>query len=145
MATGVHHRVDLDAQKRISLGKLLRKSKSSATSWNASVQADGTIVLRPLWEVPHEAITQLSPTAWAELKALLKIPKQANPELLKAAKTYREAIASGQLIRGEGLPAVKDQRTVGHSQAKRAKAADLQKTTVSTRTSGSGTRPTRKR
>jgi hypothetical protein len=38
MTTAAHVRVELDTQKRISLGKLLRTAKTSATSWDAAAQ-----------------------------------------------------------------------------------------------------------
>ena len=99
MATAAHLRVELDTQKRISLGKLLRSAKTSATSWDAAAQADGTIILRPLLQVSASAVSKLSPAAWEELHRLIEEDRGPAPALLRAATASRKALEAGRLVR----------------------------------------------
>jgi hypothetical protein len=99
MATATHFRVELDDRERLALGKVLRAAKTDVRAWDATPRADGSIVLRPLLEVPADAVSKLSPAAWTELQQLIEEGQGASAALLRAAAASRAAIAAGVLVR----------------------------------------------
>jgi len=104
MATATHFRVELDGRERLAFGKVLRAAKTKVRTWDASPQDDGTIVLRPLLELPADAVSKLSAEAWSELHRLIEGGEGASPALLQAAAKSRAAIDAGVLVR-KGLDA----------------------------------------
>lgn len=114
MATATHFRVELDDRERLALGKVLRAAKTDARAWDATPQADGSIVLRPLLEVPADAVSKLSPAAWTELQQLIEEGQGASAALLRAAAASRAAIEAGVLVRkgadAAGIPAASARR-----------------------------------
>jgi hypothetical protein len=99
MVTATHFRVELDDRERLALGKVLRAAKTDARAWDAAPQADGSIVLRPLLEVPVDAVSKLSPAAWTELQRLIEEGRGASPALLRAAAAVRATTEASMVVR----------------------------------------------
>lgn len=97
-------RVKPDPRGRLALSKAIeavnRLLHTAVSGFDVLLQADGSLMLRPMVEVPANQAIKLSTQEWEKFSELMNKPQGVNAALQKAVRSHQTAIIAGEVVSG---------------------------------------------